>query len=124
MIPISILCLCLQVASICTTVYAGSMILFGAAKDAQMHASTPEDTTPKPNLVPMVLYSLLVLGLVVPQAKQSRLGFFTTTCRRVLLPLQLINFADFLLADIFTSLSRPLADMGIAVCALTSMSGR
>lgn len=109
--------LCSQTACVCWTVFAVCILLYAILEHA---AVTTGDAVVDPSLIPGALYASLLLGLVLPQTSTSRLAFFATTCRRVLLPFQLINFADFLLADIFTSLSRPLADLGIAACAMMS----
>ena len=44
--------------------------------------------------------------------------FFSVTVFRVLTPYREVTWADFLLADVLTSLSKPLADMERAACHL------
>ena len=44
--------------------------------------------------------------------------FFSATVFRVITPYREVSWADFLLADVLTSLSKPLADMERATCHL------
>ena len=44
--------------------------------------------------------------------------FFSATVFRVVTPYREVTWADFLLADVLTSLSKPLADMERAACHL------
>lgn len=71
---------------------------------------------------PGLLYLSVVAVLVNPADvlfKENRM-FFLDTARRVFLPFQVVHFSDFLLADILTSLAKPLSDLGLACCHLFS----
>ena len=50
--------------------------------------------------------------------KQRR--FFVSTVFRIAVPLREVSFADFLLADVITSLARPLADTAVVGCRVLS----
>jgi hypothetical protein len=69
------------------------------------------------------MYFILALLLVAPLNlldMPSRL-FFGGTLQRVLVPAQEVSWADFLLADILTSLSKSCGDL--SKMALTLVSG-
>jgi len=69
---------------------------------------------------PLLAYAVFAGGLVVPANVLHRKtrSFFLKTLWRMLAPVQSISFADFLLADILTSLAKALSDMERAVCAM------
>eukprot|EP00775_Hariotina_reticulata_P006247 gene6247-6483_t len=71
-------------------------------------------------LVPPVFYCSMLIILVMPVnvlRKGSRL-FLSRTLLRVLLPLQAVSWADFLLADMLTSLAKSSSDMSRSVCLM------
>jgi len=79
-------------------------------------------------MMPILAYVLPVAGLAVPvDALHLRLRrSFLRTVGRVILPFWGMNFADFLLADVLTSLAKSLSDMERALCRMTahwSLSG-
>ncbi|WIA11571.1 hypothetical protein OEZ85_011678 [Tetradesmus obliquus] len=64
--------------------------------------------------------SLLALVLLLPanvMRNQSRM-FFARTALKVLVPLQPVGWADFLLADMFTSLAKSSSDVTRSVCLM------
>lgn len=68
--------------------------------------------------LPPALYAALLAGLLFPGAllfRDSRL-FFGMTLWRIVTPLRSVSWADFLLADILTSLAKALSDTERAVC--------
>ena len=71
---------------------------------------------------PMLLYcglvGLLILPVDVFYLKNRE--FFLKTLGRIAWPFQTVNFADFLLADMLTSLSKPLADLETATCHIVT----
>lgn len=71
-------------------------------------------------LVPPIMYGALITLLLLPMNIMQRpvRSFFSTTLLRVLLPLQPVNWADFLLADMLTSLAKSCADLERAVCLM------
>eukprot|EP01023_Acetabularia_acetabulum_P051013 TRINITY_DN5588_c1_g1_i1.p1 TRINITY_DN5588_c1_g1~~TRINITY_DN5588_c1_g1_i1.p1 ORF type:complete len:418 (-),score=29.83 TRINITY_DN5588_c1_g1_i1:162-1415(-) len=67
---------------------------------------------------PYSLYFFTSILLLLPinyMYRDVRL-FFSVTLLRIILPFQPVNFADFLLADVLTSLSKPIADVGQNIC--------
>uniref|UniRef100_A0A383V567 EXS domain-containing protein n=1 Tax=Tetradesmus obliquus TaxID=3088 RepID=A0A383V567_TETOB len=73
-----------------------------------------------PLLVPPLLYLSLAFVLLLPanvMRKQSRM-FFARTALKVLVPLQPVGWADFLLADILTSLAKSSSDVTRSVCLM------
>eukprot|EP00882_Tetradesmus_deserticola_P014908 GHRQ01015863.1.p1 GENE.GHRQ01015863.1~~GHRQ01015863.1.p1 ORF type:complete len:288 (+),score=67.87 GHRQ01015863.1:219-1082(+) len=73
-----------------------------------------------PLLVPPLLYFSLALILLLPltvMRKSSRM-FFARTVLKVLVPLQPVGWADFLLADMLTSLAKSSSDITRSVCLM------
>ena len=72
--------------------------------------------------IPYCLAALLVFGLVNPFGDTYRRNrrFFLQILNRVVLPFREVTFSDFLLADILTSLAKPLSDLSIASCRMLS----
>ncbi|PNH10464.1 SPX and EXS domain-containing protein 1 [Tetrabaena socialis] len=69
---------------------------------------------------PRAMYLVALLLLVAPVellCRPARL-FFGSTLQRALLPFQEVSWADFLLADIMTSLSKSFGDLAKAAAAL------
>merc|ERR1712003_199442 len=68
------------------------------------------------------LYFALILLVLFPGdlifGRQRR--FLVTTLCKVVIPLWEVSFADFLLADVLTSLARPIADFAVVGCRLSS----
>lgn len=73
-------------------------------------------------LVPPVLYvcALMTLLLPLPILFKDVRKFFTSTLWRVMTPVRNVSWADFLLADILTSLAKGLSDVERAVCSMVS----
>ncbi|GFR39905.1 hypothetical protein Agub_g410 [Astrephomene gubernaculifera] len=74
---------------------------------------------------PLTMYFGAAMLLVAPLdvlAKPARL-FFGQTAQRALLPVQEVSWADFLLADIMTSLSKSSGDLAKAAAALMAGPG-
>lgn len=74
--------------------------------------------------MPLIMYFLAALFVVAPVNvldMPSRL-FFGETLQRVLVPVQEVTWADFLMADIATSLSKSSADL--CKVALALLAGR
>jgi hypothetical protein len=92
-----------------------------AAAAAPAAAGVPSSQPPlAPLLVPPLLYLSLSLVLLMPVnvlRKQSRL-FFARTVMKVLVPLQPVGWADFLLADMLTSLAKSSSDVTRSVCLM------
>lgn len=73
-------------------------------------------------LVPCFLYISLLLLVVCPVNicyKDARI-FFAKTLVRAICPIQNVTFADFILADILTSLAKAMAETQLALCLLVS----
>lgn len=71
-------------------------------------------------ILPIGAYAAVLLLLLAPMSVlnvNSRF-FFASTLARVLVPLQEVTWSDFLLADVFTSLSKCSSDIAKAACAL------
>ena len=70
--------------------------------------------------IPYCLTALLVFGLINPFGDTYRRNrhFFLQILNRVVLPFREVTFSDFLLADILTSLAKPLSDLSIASCRM------
>ncbi|XP_047983228.1 SPX and EXS domain-containing protein 5-like [Salvia hispanica] len=69
---------------------------------------------------PVLLYAAILTTLIFPFdifCLSSRF-FFLRTVWRILFPLQAITFADFFLADIFTSMSKVFSDLERSVCRM------
>ncbi|CAL8469057.1 g8598 [Coccomyxa elongata] len=104
-----------QVAAVLTCAIMGSATLFtyhcalGQLWAASLH--------------PPLMYSLLVLlflplplNFLFPETRQ----FFARTLYRVATPVREVTWADFLLADILTSLAKALSDLERAMCHMLS----
>lgn len=94
------------------------MLLSGAGSFAALRAAGSHG--PAAELLPAAFYFAVALLLLAPAdvlSRPSRL-FFAGTLQRVLLPLQEVSWADFLLADMMTSLSKSSADLARAGCGL------
>ena len=76
------------------------------------------------SLVPYFLFALLIIGLINPFGDSYRRNrrFFLSTLSRVALPFQEVTFSDFLLADILTSLAKPLSDLSLSMCRMLTFS--
>lgn len=76
------------------------------------------------SVVPYFLFALLIIGLINPFGDTYRRNrrFFLSTLSRVALPFQEVTFSDFLLADILTSLAKPLSDLSLAMCRMFTFS--
>eukprot|EP00878_Enallax_costatus_P016258 GHUV01017054.1.p1 GENE.GHUV01017054.1~~GHUV01017054.1.p1 ORF type:complete len:425 (+),score=75.63 GHUV01017054.1:708-1982(+) len=73
-----------------------------------------------PLLVPPVLYGTMAALTVMPVdvlRLQSRRFFVRTLCK-VLVPVQQVGWADFLLADMLTSLAKSSSDMSRSMCLM------
>jgi hypothetical protein len=71
-------------------------------------------------MVPPVFYCSMLILLVMPVnvlRKGSRL-FLVQTLFRVLVPLQTVSWADFLLADMLTSLAKSSSDISRSTCLM------
>jgi hypothetical protein len=101
-------------AQLCATAAA-------AAAAPAAAAGVPASQPPlAPLLVPPLLYFSLALTLIMPanvMRKQSRM-FFARTVMKVLVPLQPVGWADFLLADMLTSLAKSSSDITRSVCLM------
>eukprot|EP00798_Chlamydomonas_sp_ICE-L_P024690 gene24690-10321_t len=74
--------------------------------------------------VPLFLYCGVSILLTLPLNVLCRATrqFFASTILRVLLPVQEVSWADFLLADMFTSLSKSTHDFTRAMCTMATAS--
>lgn len=73
-----------------------------------------------PLFVPSVMYGTMAALTVMPfdiLRLQSR-RFFMRTLWKVLVPVQQVGWADFMLADMLTSLAKSSSDMGRSVCLM------
>lgn len=72
--------------------------------------------------IPTLLYCSVIVLLALPFNALGRAGrlLFLQTVQRVLLPVQAVSWADFLLADMFTSLAKSTGDMAQAVCTMAT----
>jgi ABC-type polysaccharide/polyol phosphate export permease len=97
--------------------YLSCFILGILSCSAWLLAATPSLL---PLLLPPLLYGLLLTLLVAPANVLLRpvRRFFGRTLLRVLLPLQPVSWADFLLADMMTSLAKSCMDMQRSVCLM------
>lgn len=73
---------------------------------------------------PPLIYSLMLVILLLPFTVfyQDTRRFFATTAWRVMTPIRGVAWADFLLADILTSLAKGISDVERAVCLMASGS--
>ncbi|KAK9813520.1 hypothetical protein WJX73_004163 [Symbiochloris irregularis] len=104
----------LQVTALGTVIVGSSATLFA------WHGSRHELAAA--SLHPPVMYCLLVALVLLPANvayKETRL-FFSTTMFRVATPFREVSWADFLLADVVTSLAKALSDTERAICLLIS----
>lgn len=71
---------------------------------------------------PIILYvsALLVLVMPFPVLFRDTRKYFASTFWRVITPVRHITWADFLLADILTSLAKGFSDIERAVCSMVS----
>jgi hypothetical protein len=71
-------------------------------------------------LVPPLMYSTAAVLMVAPVSVLRRPArmFFCRTLGRVLLPAQAVSWADFLLADMLTSLAKSSSDLSRAACLI------
>lgn len=103
-----------QSAGLMTTVVLTSAALFCA------HCMLQQDKAAA--LHPPLMYACVVALLLLPwdaAFKDTRM-FFSATLFRVATPYREMSWADFLLADILTSLAKPLSDCERALCHLLS----
>ena len=72
---------------------------------------------------PLIYFTMLVI-LLLPFTVlyQDTRRFFATTAWRVMTPIRGVSWADFLLADILTSLAKGVSDVERAVCLMASGS--
>jgi uncharacterized integral membrane protein len=75
-------------------------------------------------LQPPMIYSAMLIILLLPFTilYQDTRRFFATTAWRVMTPIRGVTWADFLLADIITSLAKGISDVERAVCLMASGS--
>ncbi|GAX82419.1 hypothetical protein CEUSTIGMA_g9847.t1 [Chlamydomonas eustigma] len=73
-------------------------------------------------VIPLALYASLVFILLFPLNVMHRPTrfFFLSTVKRVMLPLQHVTWADFLLADMLTSLAKSSGDVVQATCSIAT----
>jgi hypothetical protein len=92
-----------------------------AAATVPAAANVPASQPPlAPLMVPPLLYFGVAMTLLMPVnalRKSSRM-FFTRTVLKVLVPLQPVGWADFLLADMLTSLAKSSSDITRSVCLM------
>ena len=103
-----------QLALVTSTVFMTWACLFAVAAAARQYIIA--------EYIPYLLYCSLVMLLAFPLNtlhRSSRL-FFCNTFKRVLLPLQPVSWADFLLADMLTSLAKSTGDFAQAMCAMAT----
>ena len=76
------------------------------------------------DLLPPLIYLCIPLTLLfhLPASSKASRFFFSSTVFRILLPLQAVSWADFLLADMFCSLSKSMGDLASAFCIIGSSS--
>eukprot|EP00887_Chlorella_sp_A99_P006633 scaffold3.g6633.t1 len=101
-----------QLCNVLTAMVLGS----AAAYLAQCRAGRPGAAAAQPPLI----YAALLVLLLFPGGllyRDTRL-FFGSTLWRVFTPLRSVTWADFLLADVLTSLAKALSDTERAVCHL------
>lgn len=69
---------------------------------------------------PLFLLAFFLSLVVVPciAEKQGSPYFFAQTLRKCILPFQSVRFPEFFLADIYTSLAKPISDLERSVCHL------
>lgn len=65
-----------------------------------------------------------VLAFPVPSSFQTSHALFSKSLSRILFPFRQVSFADFLLADILTSLARPLAHLERSVCIMMNLQNQ
>lgn len=74
------------------------------------------------SIQPVILY-IILLGMVLNpfdvMHRKSR-HFFCRTVARIALPLYPVSYADFFLADIFTSMAKAVSDTERAVCSMAA----
>lgn len=70
----------------------------------------------QPLILMLCLPSLTVLPCVVE--KQGSPAFFAQTLRKCILPFQSVQFPEFFLADVYTSLAKPISDLERSMCHL------
>ncbi len=74
----------------------------------------------------LLLFFFIIIYIPIPHPPthpqtlptQSSRHFFCSTLARSLVPLCAVSWADFLLADMLTSLAKPMADLSRATCHL------
>jgi hypothetical protein len=92
-----------------------------AAAASGAAANVPASQPPlAPLMVPPLLYFSVAMTLLMPVnvlRKSSRM-FFARTVLKVLAPLQTVGWADFLLADMLTSLAKSSSDITRSVCLM------
>ncbi|KAG1680778.1 hypothetical protein FOA52_008111 [Chlamydomonas sp. UWO 241] len=101
-----------KLATAFTVVFATWAALFGAACATRSYALA--------EYVPLLLYISTAVLLTLPVAVLARptRAFFLHTVQRVLLPVRAVSWADFLLADMLTSLAKSTGDLARAACFL------
>eukprot|EP00873_Tetraselmis_striata_P039939 jgi/Tetstr1/460203/TSEL_005518.t1 len=103
-----------QLAAVVSAATASSAAAFCLAANAGWAAAAAP-----PPLLYAWLASLLALrwrGALFPESR----FFFRRSLRRLMLPSQAVAWAEFLLADMLTSLSKPLSDAERAVCHMAT----
>jgi hypothetical protein len=105
-----------DIANVLSTVVLGSasVFLFYCIQGALETAA----------LQPPLIYSIMLVILLLPFTVlyQDTRRFFATTAWRVMTPIRGVTWADFLLADILTSLAKGISDVERAVCLMASGS--
>lgn len=96
---------------LCATCLAACAALIASKRSAMSAAALA---------VPPVMYATSLFILLVPGKwlRRTSRSFFCTTLWRVLVPFQPVTWADFLLADILTSLAKSSSDLARSICLM------
>jgi hypothetical protein len=102
---------------------ARALVCFAAAclaSSTALCATGGSRATAAALLVPPLMYSAAAVLMVAPVSvlKRAPRMFFCRTLGRVLLPTQAVSWADFLLADMMTSLAKSSSDLSRAACLI------
>mmetsp|Transcript_1531 Transcript_1531/g.4104 ORF Transcript_1531/g.4104 Transcript_1531/m.4104 type:complete len:569 (-) Transcript_1531:161-1867(-) len=103
-----------RLATTATVVFTTWACIFASACASRWYAIA--------EYVPFLLYCSFCVLLALPLDMLSRptRSFFVVTAQRVIIPARPVSWADFLLADMFTSLAKSTSDMSRAVCFLAT----
>lgn len=90
------------------------------ASSAALCASGGATATAAAILVPPLMYTSTACLMLAPAnvLRRPARGFFCRTLGRVLLPAQPVSWADFLLADVLTSLAKSSSDLSRSTCLI------